>query len=126
VLPPTRSRRLAVLGGFLWLALAALLLLLAMIAAVVSPIALVWGVLGTAAVGHAAILFTPGPHSAAAPRVSLVGLLSTLLGLWAAGRGAAFGSELILPLCRAVGTRHDRMRGCGRSIPQPVTFANAG
>jgi hypothetical protein len=95
--PLTNSRRLAVVGGFLWLALAAILLLLAMVGAILDPDAVVYGALGAAAVGHAAMLFTQAPTRRLLVGSAFVGLLSTLFGLSAAVRSVELLSELTLP-----------------------------
>lgn len=81
----------------MWLALAAMLLFLAMVAAIVSPLAMVYGAMGTAAVGVAAILFTQAPTRRLLVGSALVGLLSTLWGLAAASQPGVLLSELTLP-----------------------------
>jgi hypothetical protein len=82
----TKRRRVSVIAGYLWLTLASQMFLVAMLFTVVSPAALVYAVLGVAALTLAAMLFTqPGivPLFIASTGA---GLLSALAGLMAVFR----------------------------------------
>jgi hypothetical protein len=75
-----------------------MLLLLAMIAAVVSPFAVIYAAVGAAAVAHAAILFTRAPTPRLLVGSALVGLVTTSVGLSAAtsAGGAVLGQFSLL------------------------------
>jgi hypothetical protein len=68
-----------------------------MVEAILSPYAVVYGALGAAAVGHAAILFTHAPTRRLLVGSVLIGVLSTLFGLSAAVRSAEPLSGLTVP-----------------------------
>jgi hypothetical protein len=83
-------------AAFLWVALAAVLLLVAVLAALVSPAAVVYAALGVTAMGHAAILFTQAPSRRLLVGSTLVGLLSTVTGLAAASQSGLIPVGLVL------------------------------
>jgi hypothetical protein len=79
----TTRRRLSVIAGYLWLALAAQLFLIAMLFAVVSPAALMYAILGIAAMAVAGLLFIrPDAVSVLVPS-TVAGSLSASVGLMA-------------------------------------------
>jgi hypothetical protein len=87
---PANLCRFSVFGGYLWLALAAQLLLLAFVAvAVVPPVALIYAVIGVGAFVLSAILLTHAPSLTLFFASTAVGLLSTLAGLTAAVQRSA-------------------------------------
>jgi hypothetical protein len=84
---PSSLQRLSVIGGCLWLAVSFQLLFLALLAALISPAALVYLVLGVAALILAAILLTQRPSLPMFIAPTIAGLLSTLAGLAALSSG---------------------------------------
>jgi hypothetical protein len=87
---PANLRRVSVFGGYLWLALAFQLLLLAFLAAaVVPPAALIYALLGVAAFALSAILLTQAPSLSMFFASTVVGLVSTLAGLTAVAQRSA-------------------------------------
>jgi hypothetical protein len=94
---PASLQRLSVIGGCLWLAISSQLLFLALLAALISPAALVYLVLGVAALILAAILLTQRPSLTTFIAPTFAGLLATLAGLIALSSGPSLVPvELVL------------------------------
>ena len=83
-------------AGYLWLALAFMLLFVSALAALISPAGLIYAIVGAAALVHAAILFTHGPARRFFIGSTLVGLLAAVAGLAAIPGRSLIPIELIL------------------------------
>lgn len=113
-------RRTSITGGYLWLAVAFQLLLVATLFAVVSPAALVYAVLGIAALILAAILLTQLPTLLVFIVSIAGGLLSSFAGLLVASRPSLLPVALavaytaisaVLTVVSAIGARQSARRG---------------
>jgi hypothetical protein len=93
-------RRLSAISAYLWLAVSFALFLIAFLTALLSPAALVYGVLGTAALIFAAIALTR-PSQLAFLVSTMGGLLLTLAGLTALSQPSLLPVGLVLALTAA-------------------------
>jgi hypothetical protein len=93
---PATLRRVSAIGGYLWLALSFQLFFVAFLAAaVLPPAAVVYSVLGVAALILAAIVLTR-PNQPVFIASTAVGCLSTLAGLMALSRPSLLPVALLL------------------------------
>jgi hypothetical protein len=92
---PANVRRVSAIAGYLWLAISFQLLFVALLAALLSPAAVVYAVLGVAALILAAIVLTR-PSQPAFIASTVGGLLSTLGGLTALSRPSLLPVALVL------------------------------
>ena len=93
---PASAHRVSVLSAYLWLANSFQLFLVAILAAVISPAALVYALLGLVALILAASLLTLGPKLALFVALTIAGSLSTLAGLAAALRPSLLPIALVV------------------------------
>jgi hypothetical protein len=89
-------RTLSALDAYLCLALSFQLLLIAFLAALLSPAALVYAALGVVAMALAAILLTQRPTLPAFMASTVAGVLSLVAGLGAVSRPSLLPAALIL------------------------------
>jgi hypothetical protein len=104
-LPPRPAiRRLAVVAGYLWLALAFMLLVVSVLAyALIGPPFVIFAIVGVAALAHAAILFTQAPARRLFVGSTLTGLSATVAGLAAIPGRGLIPIELILAFTAVAG-----------------------
>jgi hypothetical protein len=89
-------RSVSVLDAYLWLALSFQLFLIAFLAALLSPAALVYAALGVVALALAAILLTQRPTVPAFMASTVAGVLSVVAGLGAVSHPSLLPVALIL------------------------------
>lgn len=88
--------RLSVVTAYLWLATSFQLFFVAFLAAVISPAAMVYALLGLVSLALAALLLIRAPNLPLLLVSALAGSLSTLAGLAALTQGSALPKTLVL------------------------------